>query len=231
MFLRKATTVLREMGLLNGLLYGLARFLSDLSNGHAHLTRYKLVAQPISSRDVPLLRPSQKSQLRFVEDGDPLIAQFPRPAEVIARRFLDGQRCLTITSGERFAGYLWITRNAYEEDEVRCRFELAEPQIATWDSDVYVAPDFRHGRTFARLWDAANQHLRSNGVRWSFSRISAFNPHSLRSHSQFGTRHLGTATFLCLNSFQLMFASISPFVHVSLSRHARPKLRLSPPAS
>ena len=229
MFLKKATTVFREMGALNGLLYGIALALTKVSNGHVRLVRYELVAQPISPRDTPFLRPSKTSQIRFVEDGDPLIAQFPRPAEVIACRFLDGQRCLAITSGERFAGYLWITRNAYEEDEVRCRFELAEPQIATWDSDVYVAPDFRHGRTFARLWSAANDHLSSSGVLWTFSRISAFNPHSLRSHTRLGTGHLCSATFLCFGPLQIMLASVSPFFHISCSARFRPTLRLSPP--
>ena len=44
------------------------------------------------------------------------------------------------------------------------------------------------------LWGKANQHLRNEGVEWSFSRISAFNPGSLHAHSKLGIRILFSAS-------------------------------------
>ena len=128
------------------------------------------------------------------------------------------------------AGYLWLAYAHYDEDTVRARYILDDPTRSAWDYDVYVDPDFRMGRTFSRLWSAANHHLAQKGVRWSFSRIDAANPASLDSHRQLGVQLLHSATFLLVGHWQLTLASIRPFIHVSGKPEDVPRFVLKPPA-
>ena len=57
----------------------------------------------------------------------------------------------------QFAGFLWLQIPRYVEDEVRCVYEMEPAGAAAWDYDVYVEPDFRFGKAFVRLWDAAHR--------------------------------------------------------------------------
>ena len=102
---------------------------------------------------------------------------------------------------------------------------LPSAASAAWDFDVYVAPAYRLSRAFGRLWDAANEELRSEGVRWCHSRISAFNLSSIAVHEKLGARQVGWAGFLCLGGFQLMVSSLKPWVHVSRSELRKCALR------
>jgi len=61
------------------------------------------------------------------------------------------------------------------------------------------------------------------------SRISAFNKGSLTSHQKLGTRLLGSALFFVIGSRQLMLATVSPFIHVSMKRNNVPTIRVYPP--
>jgi hypothetical protein len=81
------------------------------------------------------------------------------------------------------AGWLWLLRHGCEEDEARARYALASSQ-SSWDLDVWVAPGQRGSLVFARLWEEANAVLHAQGVRWSCSRISRFNPASLAAHAR-----------------------------------------------
>lgn len=228
-FLRKVSAVLSRMGWGNGLLYLAGRALGKASAGRVRLIRYYFVAQPVPEKPQSSCRPSAKQVVRLAESDDPIKAQFPRPAHVIEHRFRTGSSCFVAQSGDAFQGFLWLARGAYEEDEVRCRYELTQPQHCVWDYDVHVEPAFRSGRTFARLWDAANAYLAPGGIRWSLSRISAFNPASLAAHARLGVRPLHSGTFLCAGRFQLAILSTRPFVHLSFSEHSRPVIRLEPP--
>ena len=128
------------------------------------------------------------------------------------------------------AGFLWLASGIYEEDEVRCRYQLANPTETVWDFDVYVEPRFRLGRTFARLWDAANEDLRQRCIRWSISRISAFNPASLAAHARLGALPLGHASFLCLGRLQLAFLPDRWKPQLSWNNEKRPVLVLRAPS-
>lgn len=210
----------------------MSRVLARATGGWARLVCYQLVAQPTPGMPGRLCHYSgQSSIVRRIEATDPLVAQFPRPPEVIARRFNDGAICLAATSGERFAGFLWLAHGAYEEDEVRCRYELVESELSVWDFDVYVEPAFRMGRTFARLWDTANVYMAEKGVKWSFSRISLLNVESLSAHARLGLHRLFSAFFLCFGRVQIAVIGVPPFVHVSGSERSRPILRLRPPVT
>lgn len=223
----KLRALVRQMGAWNSLLYLVSRVLDRASGGRVRLIKYYIVAQPIAVS--ALLRPDAKTELRFTEAGDPLIRHFPRPTEVIARRYADGARCITATVNGTFAGFIWWQHDRYEEDEVRCTYVLEQPQHSVWDYDVYVAPDFRLGRTMARLWHATNRHLMAQGVRWTFSRISAFNASSLRSHAKLGMQRVSSITFWQAGSLQLATFDDPPYLHASLSRRKRPLIRLRLP--
>lgn len=214
---------IRELGKLDALLYYLSEIALRGSGKQARLIRYCLVAQPvIETRRVP--RPDPNTEIRRIFPGDPLIHAFPRPQDVIAMRFTRGDICLGATVKGRFAGFLWLAFGAYDEDEVRCKYVIVRPDLS-WDYDVHVEPEFRMGRSFLRLWDAANALLHARGVRWSISRISAFNPASLNSHARLGTRLLGKATFIVLGPLQIAFTG-RYFPHFSFNNLSAPSVQL-----
>lgn len=216
------------LGAHNGTLYLAGRALERLTGGFVRLHRYYLVAQPVPASEARPLRPDAATEIRRVTASDPLAARFPRPPEVIARRFGDGAQCTVALVRGEFAGFIWIQRERYDEDEVRCVYELAEPRSSAWDFDVYVEPRFRAGRTMARLWLHVNDELRREGVRWSFSRISAFNAGSLASHARLGIRVCGSLLFVSIGRCQLMVGGRRPWLHVGW--RGAPRVQLRPPA-
>lgn len=219
----------RKLGALNGMLLLADRLLGALSGNQARIIRYYLAAQPVPSISSDTLRPTASSPVRQILREDPIVVDFPRPAAVIAARFAAGSRCYVAEVRGQFAGYLWLAFGGYDEDEVRCRYEFAEPGVCSWDYDVYIEPAFRLGRTFARLWEAANRDLATESVRWSFSRISAFNPGSLAAHRRMGMETLFSATFFCLGRVQFALIGAAPFLHLSWSAASRPVMTLQLP--
>lgn len=230
---RKISTNRQQLGNWNTLLFFVARLLHALSGGHIRYIRYHLVAQPThcAATDQPLrpARPGSGSDIRYRELSELDLTALPRPADIIRQRFQRGHRCLVAQSKGQFAGYLWLASGHYDEDEVRCRYLLPDAVPSAWDYDVYVAPAFRIGRTFARLWQEANRSLAEAGVSWCYSRISAFNPESLHAHLRLGSTRLFSANFITLGPWQLMLAGAAPWLHLSLSRTSRPVLRLTSP--
>lgn len=218
---------IRQLGLPDACWYALARALAVASRGRWSLYKYRFVAQPV--RDRPLCGGrGRRIDVRSAGPGlDP--AQFQRRPEVIGQRFAQGAQCLAAYVAGRLAGYLWYCLGAYQEDEVRARFVPATPDAA-WDFDVQVFGEHQLGFAFARLWDEANRRLRERGVRWSLSRISAFNPGSRGVHARLGAVHIGSAVFLRCGSWQWMAATLPPWFHCSRSDASFPQLCLAPPA-
>lgn len=225
--LQRIRNTFSQLGAFDGSLYFLDYTLRKISGNRAYLIRYYLVAQPV--RPEASCRASLKNPVTPLDRCDPLLPLFPRPPNVIARRLRDNSLCFLARSGDEFAGFLWLAFNAYDEDEVRCRYELADAATCVWDYDVHVEPKHRIGRTFARLWDAANAHLTQKGIHWSMSRISAFNPASLAAHGRLGIHRLHSASFLCMGPLQISVISAAPWFHVSISDKSRPTIRLAPP--
>jgi len=229
--LKPFKSAISSLGVTNGVLYLLGRAMQALSKGRCYLIRYYLVAQPVPDPFVPVCRPSERGKIVEVSGHDSPVEHFPGPGSVIRERFAKGHVCLAAANKNRFSGFLWFARGSYDEDEVHCRFVLAEPSTTAWDFDVYVEPPFRLGRTFARLWDEANAHYSVNGIKWSISRISAFNMQSLQSHGRMGIRRLHTLTFLCLGKVQIGFMSCNPYLSLAWSESNRPTVTIYPPAS
>lgn len=206
------------------------RLLQRLSRGRAGLYAYLVVAQPVGAWQGPALRVDQRTIVREVEPGDPMIASFPRPAVVNRARFDAGGRCHVVTVDGAFAGHLWLSHQRYDEDEVRCRFLLPQPDACCWDYDVYIEPRFRTGRTMARLWQSVDRRLADQGFSWTLSRISRLNSASLLAHERLGARPIATAAFLVAGPMQMMFASCAPWLHMAFRRGSRPILRLPAPS-
>jgi hypothetical protein len=156
--------------------------------------------------------------------------QFRRRADVLSQRFAQGAHCLAAYVAGKLAGYLWYCTGPYREDEVRARFVPATGEAA-WDFDVQVFSEHQLGFAFARLWDEANQRLHAAGVRWSISRISAFNPGSRSAHARMGAVCIGSAVFLRCGSWQWMAATLAPFLHCSRNDSSVPQVLLAPPAA
>jgi hypothetical protein len=223
--------LISRLGVRDSLLYVLMRALDRLSAGRVRLIRYLLVAQPIPERPEPSCRPSTRTRVRRIGANDPVRHAFPRPHAVIQGRFERDHVCLVATQGDVFAGFLWLAFGYYDEDEVQCRFELMDPSRCAWDYDVCIVAPFKHGRSFARMWDSANQLLAERGVRWSISRISAFNHDSLAAHRRLGLRHLKSVSFLVAGRFQLSLLPDRPYVHLGWNAATVPTIRIEPPAT
>jgi hypothetical protein len=188
-----------------------------------------IVAQPVGAGAVGTLRPDHSTEIVEALPGSELDRHFPRPEPVIRQRFKSGSVCHCALVNGEFAGFIWIKTDEYEEDEVRCTYVLQAPRESVWDFDVYIEPRFRLSRTLARLWQAVDADLQDRGIRWTFSRISAFNAESLAAHANLGIVECHSATFLVVGKFQLSFLSQRPYVHASFSAGRRPALRLELP--
>ncbi|MGW8392402.1 hypothetical protein [Pseudoduganella sp. HUAS MS19] len=207
-----------ELGAGNTAWYAAARLLGLLG---VHLRRYHFVAQRVAAaamRGAP-----GKLVMAPIAKLAELPPHYPRPREVVAARFRQGGCSIAAWKGNDLAAILWYQLGAYEEDEVRARYCLPSPR-SCWDYDVFVQPHMRHGTAFCRLWDEAHRRMHARGIQWTCSRISAFNPGSLRAHRRIGAVHLGSATFVAAGAWQLMLASRLPYLHLSLGPRSRPQL-------
>lgn len=218
-----------ELGVLVTVQSFIDRALSSVSGGRARFITYALMAQPLGVGALAALRPNAATVMQELKPSEALAEALPRPAAINLARWAAGAQCLATTVKGAFAGTIWIARGHYEEDEVRCRYTLEDPDHSVWDYDVHVEPRYRGGRLMARMWQAADARLAAQGVRWSFSRISLLNPASLTAHQRLGARRIGLAAFLVLGPLQLSIFSMAPYIHVGLTRAHRPTLRLRSP--
>jgi hypothetical protein len=207
-----------ELGAGNAAWYILARCLAVFG---CRLYRYHFVAQRVAP--LALRRNAGKILVRGIASPAELPPAYPRPPEVVAARFRQGGCSIAAWSGSKLAGFLWYQFGAYHEDEVRARYCLPSPR-SCWDYDVFVQPQLRVGIAFCRLWDEAHSRMRARGIEWTCSRISAFNPASLRAHRRIGTVLLGSANFFTWGRWQLMLSGHAPHLHLSGNAAARPTL-------
>lgn len=206
-----------EMGAGNAAWYAVARCLA-LAGCRLH--RYHFVAQRVAPQ--AMRRATGSIAVRGVASVEELPAGYPRPREVVAARFRQGGVSIAAWKGTELAGILWYQFGAYQEDEVRARYCLPSPH-SCWDYDVFVQPHLRLGVAFCRLWDEAHQRMLARGIQWTCSRISAFNPGSLRAHRRIGAVVLGSASFFVVGRWQLMLADCPPYIHLSGTPSSYPR--------
>ncbi len=222
--------VFAELGSTSALLYLVHRGLAKLG-GFAEIYHYVLVAQPIPDGSWLGPRRGRSIEVRLVSCGDPALAQMPLDETVLRHRFGQGALCFGAFQDGQMIGCQWLCLGQYEEDEVRSRFVPRPEGRTAWDFDVYVLPELRQGLAFGRLWDTTNAYLRKKGVGWSFSRISGFNAKSLASHYRLGAQRVGTATYVRFGDWQLMLATVRPYVHLSSKAGDVPTIQLRAPGS
>lgn len=217
----------REFGLAAGLLYLVGRALQAISP-RLNLYVYELMVQPIP--DAPLLpeRLSKGMEIRPIRRGDPEIGLMPARPEIKESRFDQGAVCLGAYRKGTLIGYLWLCFDAYDEDEVRCRYLLSPPGKAVFDFDLYIFPEHRMGLGFVGIWNGVNEYLRARGIDFTFSRLTRYNLPSRRAHAHLGWRRVANAVFLQAWNLEVMFATIAPFVSMTVRRSGRVELRLSP---
>jgi hypothetical protein len=219
----------RRLGIANGTLWATARWVAVVSSGRWQIHRYYFVAQPVPDKLQVATGRATGVAIRLIEPDDPLVEQFPRPRHVIVKRFGMNAHCLAAEKDGTFAGFIWLKESEYPEDEVRCVYRLDPVGNAVWDFDVHIEPAFRYGRTFIRLWEAANAWMRERNYRWTMSRISAFNPDSLAAHRRLGTVRVGSAVFLRTGRIQIAVLDRAPFVHIGWRADQIPCLLLRVP--
>lgn len=211
-----------QLGRFNAALYLLGRALELVSGGRWRLYRYLFMAQYLPETPLCVER-GRDIEVRLMPALAALPSPYPRPREVLRQRYAQGAQSLAAFRGAVLVGFLWFLFDAYQEDEVRARYQLGSSHSA-WDFDVWVRPEDRLGWAFRRLWESARVMLREHSVRWSCSRISAFNPGSISAHARIGTIQLGSATFVCCGGWQWMFASQAPYFHLSRNPASFPRL-------
>lgn len=217
-----------HMGRLPAAGYIIHRLLQAVSGGRAGLVLYGLYAQPLRECLPAGLRADPRWQVDEVHAGDSIVSAFPRPSEVLQQRWAAGARCFVLTRDDRFAGYIWVQTGLYAEDEVRCDFVMPTGSATAWDYDVFLTPEHRLGRAMQRLWAHVEATLHAEGCRWSLSRISMFNPGSVRSHERLGAARIGWLLALVLPPLQLTLSSNRPWCHFSCSARYRPRLHVGP---
>lgn len=227
--LRRVVGPFKEFGLAVGVLYAVDRVLRSLSP-RLGLQVYELMAQPVSA--VPLLPLGRTRHLTFAEIpcGDPAIGRMPARADIKALRFEQGATCLGVYRKGELIGYVWFCFGRYDEDEVRCTYELAAPVQSVFDFDLYVLPEHRMGTAFASIWHSANEYLRERGIYATYSRMTRFNLASRKAHARLGARRVGRAFFFQAWALEAMLASVRPYVALTWSRRVRLKLPGLPPA-
>lgn len=215
----------REFGAAAGTVYLLERLLQRLSPA-CSAQLHELVEQPVPG--AALLPPAHAQHLRYVvlQRDSPELAAMPRPAAIVAARFDQGAVGLAVYLRDKYVGYVWLAFDHYDEDQLRCRFQLSRPDRSAFDFDVYVFPAFRLGRAFAAVWHAANGYLGERGMVRTCSRIDSANLSSRRAHAQLGARRLTRALFLRAGRWQLVVCSALPWPKVHAGWSATPVIRL-----
>ncbi len=191
------------------------------------VNRYKLLAQKVNGEMPSRCCGHESVIIKQVLNSDYNIDWFPRSLEIIQSRFAQHAICFVAFKNNQPAGCLWLVLGPYDEDEVKCKF--VPQKSAAWDFDVYIKPEHRLSRIFMYLWHEANQYMRLNGIRWTMSRVDAFNDQSIRSHKRMGAIIIGSATFIGYGNLQVMLSSVYPFLHASMNKRHRPTLNLFSP--
>jgi hypothetical protein len=227
MHFERLTRPFRTFGIALGWLYALDRLANRISSSLG-VYAYEFMVQPIREEPILPLAFAKRFEFREIHKADPIVEAMPARPEIKAARFEKGARCLAAFSKGSLLGYLWFCVGEYLEDEVRCRYRMVDRERSVFDFDLYIMPQYRLGVGFGATWHGANQYLWSQGVRYTFSRLSRFNVASRRSHDHLGWRSLGKAIFFKLWTVEVMFATLRPYVWISFSPRSRPTLALRP---
>ena len=224
--MRKISNLFKQLGYVDGFLYSLNALLQYLSIKNVRAIKYYIYSQPVPNE--ALLPKSRGKDIHVapVYPDDEITHMFPRPRDVIMNRFDQGALCFVAYKNNTFAGFLWLIKNKYIEDEVKCNYFPLPAKNTAWDFDVYISSEYRISFVFSKLWDFANGYMRSKGITSTMSRISAFNLSSKKSHARLGAQCIGQLTFFCIGPLQILFSSKAPFVFLTIGKKFIPNLKI-----
>jgi|JRYI01.1.fsa_nt_gb hypothetical protein len=196
---RRAKKLLQRRGLPDALLEVCSRIISKLTMRFCELRRCYVLCQPLSV--IPRLPPHRglSFTVRELQRTEVAILGHIRPIREIEERFDEASRCFVVESRGALAGFLWLHPGAYSDPEVVVLFTPSGTQ-SVWDFDVYVAPEFRGGLAFYRLWSEVARALQEESVTHSFSMVWTNNDESISSHTRLGAYPIGSI-------FQLRFGA------------------------
>ncbi len=223
---KKLTQPFKDFGLTTALLYLTQRALSRLPLG-LNVVKYNLVAQPVPPE--PKRQRPHSLKITLVEQEQYNDDWFPRPRPAINARYAQGSICFVAFDDDKALACLWLKpQGEFIEDTVRCRFQPLPVKHTAWDFDVFVHPEYRLGRTFLHLWNHAFSWMREKDIRWTMSRIDAFNLPSINAHKRLGAVTTDSITFWTWGSWQLSISSQAP--RLVVSRSAVPGFTIETPA-
>ncbi len=123
------------------------------------------------------------------------------PTHVKDERLAKGLICLgAFNAKDQLTGVTWLSTEPFLEDEVYVRFEVSKN--ASWDTGLWIAPQFRSGRSFAALWAGTAAWLSAQNRSWSVSRIADYNLPSILSHKRMASVELGHMVVVRLGRWQ-----------------------------
>ena len=223
--MKKIINLFKQLGYVDGFLYSLNTLFQYLSIKKMRTIKYYIYSQPVPHAALLPKNRGKDIHIEQVYANDEITSKFPRPRDVIMNRFNQGALCFVAYKNNTFAGFLWLIKNKYVEDEVKCNYFPLPARNSVWDFDVYISPEQRISFVFIKLWDYANSYMRANGITTSMSRISAFNISSIKSHGRLGAKRIGQLTFFCLGSLQILFASKAPYIFLTIGNKFIPSLK------
>jgi len=187
---------------------------------------YAFVVQKIPDR--PLLPPAlaKNGHAERLLPGSDWLDHTGIAAHTLLERFSRGDGGVVAIRKNQLVGHAWWAVRPYPEPEARCTFEWGDGSDAVFDFDVYVRPEQRMGIGFMAVWDALAEELRSQGVQYTYSRISRFNLASQRAHARLGATAIGQAIFLCAGPLTIALTAQAPFLRMALGSGCRLRLRL-----
>lgn len=207
---------IRAMGFGGWVFYLMDRLLDRISRGRARLWVFRFYAQVVPPR--PMLPASRNTRLRVgpLAEGSIDPALFDRPPGAIEERFRAGSACIAALDEDQLAGFMWLHFGRLRERLLECDFEPLPSGQTCWDYDLEVAPKYRLGRTFVRLWDEANRLLRDRGVAASISWVTLWNLASQRAHQRMGAQPLGWLGVVDLFGLKLAVRPVWPLAEIAL---------------
>lgn len=220
----------KQIGIRNTSLYLIDRMMRSVSGDRIRLVKYLLFSQPVTDKQFLPANRGNSIMIHQLKYDDKKIHTLPRDINILKTRFNSGSVCLAAYKNNEFIGFLWLNFGDYAEDEVRCHFSPSPAEQTVWDFDVHIEQKHRIGFAFLRLWDETNKFLKNRGHRWTTSRISAFKPLSIQSHTRLGGKCIGSVTFLCLGNTQIMASTLPPYLHISFNTQSIPKIKVKGPS-
>lgn len=227
--LQKLAGSMREFGWFAGLIYAADQALARLSPAF-RVYLYEIMVQPIHDEPLVPERFTRQLTIREIRRGDPELELMPARPDIKESRYAQDAICLGAYRYGTLIGYIWFCFGRYEEDEARCTFVLKPENESVFDFDLYVFPEHRMSLGFIGIWNEASKFLRRRGINYTYSRLTRFNLNSRRAHRHLGWKRVGRTLFLLAGPLQFMAATIFPFVHLSVRRSNRVRLKLRPDA-